>query len=29
MSDTAMATEQTLHDLYRDHSGWLEGWRGA
>lgn len=26
MSDTAMATEQTLHDLYRDHSGWLEGW---
>jgi RNA polymerase sigma-70 factor (ECF subfamily) len=26
MSDTAMATEQTLHDLYRDHSGWLEDW---
>ncbi|WP_150643795.1 sigma-70 family RNA polymerase sigma factor [Pseudomonas fluorescens] len=26
MSDTAMPTEQTLHDLYRDHRGWLEGW---
>ncbi|VVO17712.1 putative RNA polymerase sigma factor FecI [Pseudomonas fluorescens] len=21
-----MPTEQTLHDLYRDHRGWLEGW---
>lgn len=26
MSNTAMPAEQTLHDLYRDHSGWLEGW---
>ncbi|WP_324734552.1 sigma-70 family RNA polymerase sigma factor [Pseudomonas paeninsulae] len=26
MSNAVMATEQTLHDLYRDHSGWLEGW---
>ena len=21
-----MPKEQTLHDLYRDHRGWLEGW---
>lgn len=21
-----MPTAQTLHDLYRDHRGWLEGW---
>ncbi|WP_339525064.1 sigma-70 family RNA polymerase sigma factor [Pseudomonas sp. EL_65y_Pfl2_R96] len=26
MSDAAMPKEQTLHDLYRDHRGWLEGW---
>jgi RNA polymerase sigma-70 factor (ECF subfamily) len=26
MSDTALPTEQTLHDLYRDHRGWLESW---
>lgn len=26
MSDAAMPQEQTLHDLYRDHRGWLEGW---
>jgi len=26
MSDAVMPTEQTLHDLYRDHRGWLEGW---
>ena len=26
MSNTAMPAEQTLHDLYRDHRGWLEGW---
>lgn len=26
MSNTAMPTAQTLHDLYRDHRGWLEGW---
>ncbi|MCP1419980.1 RNA polymerase sigma-70 factor (ECF subfamily) [Pseudomonas laurylsulfativorans] len=26
MSDAAMPKEQTLHDLYRDHSSWLEGW---
>lgn len=25
MSDTA-ASRQTLHDLYRDHHSWLEGW---
>ena len=26
MSDAAMPKEQTFHDLYRDHRGWLEGW---
>jgi RNA polymerase sigma-70 factor (ECF subfamily) len=26
MSDAALPKEQTLHDLYRDHRGWLEGW---
>ncbi|WP_448107089.1 sigma-70 family RNA polymerase sigma factor [Pseudomonas azerbaijanoccidentalis] len=26
MSDAAMPKEQTLHDLYRDHRGWLESW---
>jgi RNA polymerase sigma-70 factor (ECF subfamily) len=26
MSDAAMPKEQTLHELYRDHRGWLEGW---
>ncbi|WP_459732479.1 sigma-70 family RNA polymerase sigma factor [Pseudomonas sp. MHK4] len=26
MSDAAMAREQTLHDLYRDHRSWLESW---
>ncbi|WP_454867903.1 sigma-70 family RNA polymerase sigma factor [Pseudomonas farris] len=26
MSDVAMPKEQTFHDLYRDHHGWLEGW---
>jgi RNA polymerase sigma factor (sigma-70 family) len=26
MSDAAMAKEQALHDLYRDHRSWLEGW---
>jgi RNA polymerase sigma-70 factor (ECF subfamily) len=26
MSNTAMQAEQTLHDLYRDHRGWLESW---
>ncbi|MGY2258089.1 sigma-70 family RNA polymerase sigma factor [Pseudomonas sp. SDO55104_S430] len=26
MSDAAMPKEQTLHDLYRDHRGWLENW---
>jgi RNA polymerase sigma factor (sigma-70 family) len=26
MSDAAMPKAQTLHDLYRDHRGWLEGW---
>jgi RNA polymerase sigma factor (sigma-70 family) len=26
MTDAAMSTEPTLHDLYRDHRGWLEGW---
>jgi RNA polymerase sigma-70 factor (ECF subfamily) len=26
MSDAAMPKEQTLHDLYCDHRGWLEGW---
>ena len=26
MSDAAMPTEQTFHDLYRDHRGWLESW---
>ena len=26
MSDAALPPEQTFHDLYRDHRGWLEGW---
>ncbi|SEE38999.1 sigma-70 family RNA polymerase sigma factor [Pseudomonas migulae] len=26
MSDAALPKEQTLHDLYRDHRGWLESW---
>jgi RNA polymerase sigma-70 factor (ECF subfamily) len=26
MSDAAMPKAQTLHDLYCDHRGWLEGW---
>jgi RNA polymerase sigma factor (sigma-70 family) len=26
MSDAVMPTEPTLHDLYRDHRGWLETW---
>ncbi|WP_407310665.1 sigma-70 family RNA polymerase sigma factor [Pseudomonas sp. nanlin1] len=26
MNDAVMAKEQSLHDLYRDHRGWLEGW---
>lgn len=26
MSDAAMPKEQSLHDLYRDHRGWLENW---
>ena len=26
MSDAAMPKEQTLHDLYCDHRGWLESW---
>lgn len=26
MSDAVMPKEQTLHDLYRDHRGWLESW---
>lgn len=26
MSDAAMLKEQTFHDLYRDHRGWLESW---
>lgn len=26
MSDAAMPTGQTFHDLYRDNRGWLESW---
>jgi len=26
MGDAATPTEQTFHDLYRDHRSWLEGW---
>ena len=26
MIEAATPTEQTLHALYRDHSGWLENW---
>lgn len=26
MTDVVMAKEQSLHNLYRDHGGWLEGW---
>ena len=26
MIEVATPTEQTLHALYRDHSGWLENW---
>jgi RNA polymerase sigma-70 factor (ECF subfamily) len=26
MSDAVLPPEQTFHDLYRDHRGWLEGW---
>ena len=26
MSDAVMPKEPSLHDLYRDHRGWLEGW---
>ena len=28
MSDAVMPKEPTLHDLYRDHRGWLETWLG-
>lgn len=26
MSDALTPTQHSFHDLYRDHSGWLEGW---
>ncbi|WP_166219824.1 sigma-70 family RNA polymerase sigma factor [Pseudomonas atagonensis] len=26
MSDAALPKEPSLHDLYRDHRGWLENW---
>ena len=26
MTEAAPPTEQTLHALYRDHSGWLQNW---
>ena len=28
MSDAVVPKEPTLHDLYRDHRGWLETWLG-